>query len=96
MANQKDILTGTDGELLIRNGDFAVGFSELDEVARILELSQGELKSDPILGPGLNRFMKGVKVSVTKIQQLIRKHLTRDGKDYDEIKKLMTTKIDKQ
>lgn len=88
MADHKDILLDANGDILIKDGDFAVGKSELQEVGRILEMSQGELKSDPVLGPGLTRFTLG-PVNENKLKQLVRVHLGRDGKNYDEIKDLI-------
>lgn len=95
MADHKDILTDENGDTLIRGGDFAVGLSEIQEVGRILEISQGELKSDPILGPGLTRFMNG-PINQNKLKQLVRIHLGRDGKIYDEVKNLIQLKTKTQ
>lgn len=95
MANHKDILLDANGDLLIKDGDFVIGESLMQEVGRILEMSQGELKSDPILGPGLTRFMLG-PVNENKLKQLVRVHLGRDGKNYDEIKHLINLRTKPQ
>jgi len=80
----KDYLHTDENDLLTHNGDFAVGESLLQEVGIILRLNPGELKSDPVLGPGLIRFIHGNDKE--KARQMARLHLERDGKNYDEIK----------
>lgn len=84
----QDILLDEDNDMMINGGDLAVGDSDLQEVALLLGLSQGELKKDPVLGPGLTR-KANAPMNMNKLQQLVRKHLERDGKDYDEVKKLI-------
>lgn len=79
-----DYLHTDEDDLLIRNGDFAVGESEMQEVGIILRLNPGELKSDPVLGPALLRFIRGRDDE--RIRQLARLHLERDGKNYEQLK----------
>ena len=79
-----DYLHTEEDDLLIRNGDFAVGESEMQEVGIILRLNPGELKSDPVLGPALLRFIRGRDDA--RIRQLARLHLERDGKNYEQLK----------
>jgi len=79
-----DYLHTDEDDLLIRNGDFAVGESEMQEVGIILRLNPGELKSDPVLGPALLRYIKAADNG--KAQQMARLHLERDGKNYEDLK----------
>ncbi|MGC4130194.1 MAG: hypothetical protein QM564_11710 [Bergeyella sp.] len=88
----KDILLDENNEIQIINGDFSIGESELQEVASVLRLRQGELKSDPILGANLQHFMKG-KYDRTAIEKRVKIHLERDGKNYDQIKKNINLNI---
>ncbi|UGU15219.1 hypothetical protein LS482_16220 [Sinomicrobium kalidii] len=86
----RDILIDKDDDLVFRNGDFATGESLTQEVALLLRLTQGELKDDPILGPNLFQFMQaGKSPAQDEIQRRVKIHLQRDGKDYNEIKKLI-------
>lgn len=80
----KDILLNENNELEIINGDFAVGESELQEVAIILQLRQGELKSDPALGVNLQHYANS-KENRTAVERVIKIHLQRDGKRYDDV-----------
>lgn len=81
----KDIALDADFDLKIVNGDFVIDESETQEVALILASSQGEFKSDPMIGANLIGFVRGGKDSV-KIEKHIRKQLELDDKDYDDIK----------
>jgi hypothetical protein len=81
----KDYLHTEESDLMIRNGDFAVGESTLQEVGIVLRLNPGELKSDPVLGPGLIRFIKS-NAGDAVIRQKARLHLERDGKNYEQLK----------
>ncbi|CAA0228449.1 conserved hypothetical protein [Tenacibaculum maritimum] len=81
----KDLLLDKDGDLLIQNGDIAVGESLTQDVSIIIRLSKGDLKSDPVLGADLITMINQ-KESPAVIEDQIRLHLERDGKDYDQIK----------
>lgn len=82
----KDFLLDDQNDLLIKDGDFVVGESLTQEVSIILRLNQGELKSDPLLGANLIRLINSA-VSEDQLQTIIKMHLQRDGKDYEDIKK---------
>lgn len=81
----KDIVLDSEFDLKIVNGDFVIDESETQEVALILSISQGELKSDPLIGANLIEFIRGGKDKV-KIEKHIRSQLELDDKDYDDIK----------
>lgn len=84
----QDILLDENNDLIIRNGDFQIGDSLSQEVSIILGLAQGELKSDPLLGPNLTLLMNS-KANKTRVQTRVKLHLKRDGKDYEQIKKMI-------
>jgi len=89
MAKDKDILLTADNDLMILAGDFVIGESEIQEVAMILQMSQGELKIDPLIGANLTTTIRGVR-NDARIKRHIEKQLEMDGKNYDAIKdKLM-------
>lgn len=80
----KDILLTEDNQPVIVNGDFRIGESELQEVSFILQLRQGELKNDPVLGVNMQHFIRS-KENRTAIERKLKIHLERDGKRYDDI-----------
>ena len=88
----KAILLDDNNDILVINGSMVVGESEMQEVAVILGMQQGEQKFDPVLGPNLTQLLK-TNANKFDIQQRARVHLGRDGKEYDSIKnKLMIDK----
>lgn len=87
----KGILLGADGDIEVSNGQMIVGDSEMQETAIILGLNQGEQKLVPVLGPNLVQLVK-TNASRFEIEQRVRVHLAKDGKDYAAIKhKIQTT-----
>ena len=83
-----DILHDTDGDLLFKGGDLVIGDSTLQEVGIILQANPGDVKSDPILGVGLTKYTKS-KMPVDFLEATVKTQLKRDGKDYNQIKKLI-------
>jgi hypothetical protein len=81
----KGILLGADGDLEVINGTLKFGDTTLQEVGLLLSLNQGELKTDPILGPNLVEKIRS-NASRMSLQTIIKKHLKRDNKDFDEVK----------
>ncbi|WP_228235941.1 hypothetical protein [Allomuricauda sp. M10] len=84
----KDFLLDDDGDLLIQNGDFVIGDSLDQEVQAVLEMAQGELKEDPVLGADLFRMVHS-NATEADLKQRVKLQLARDGKNYDEIKERM-------
>lgn len=85
----KDILLNDDFDLQAQNGDFVVGDSLLQEIGIILRMSPGDLKSDPVLGPGLVKFNLA-KHKPEEIQATIKRHMQRDLKEWNTVKDLIT------
>ncbi len=84
MANKyNDLLQGKDFDLLIENGDFVLGDGLEQEVATLLNLNQGELKNNPLLGPNLNAQLKGS--SREQLERKVKLHLEMDGKSTNRI-----------
>ncbi|MFN8238641.1 MAG: hypothetical protein U0T77_10775 [Chitinophagales bacterium] len=84
----QDFILDDENDLKIKNGDFVVAESTIQEVALLVGLTQGQLKSDPILGPNLFYMMKSTG-GVSKITSAVKLHLARDNKDFDTIKNLI-------
>ena len=81
----KDILLNDDWDLDAVDGDFVIGESITQEVAVNLSLSQGTLKSSPLLGPNLVQKMKGSGQDL-EIKKSVKISLEMDDMDYEEIK----------
>jgi hypothetical protein len=86
-----DLLLNDENDLKIVNGDFVFGKSELQEVGIILQMNQGEFKSDPLIGANLTTLIRGGKNN-EKIKRHIETQLELDDKDYDTIKDFLTIK----
>jgi hypothetical protein len=91
----KDILLDSTNDLLILNGDFAVGESEMQEVGLILETMQGEWKENPVIGANLFQFMRS-KADINAITARVKLHLELDDKEYADIKEKIQTRIKTQ
>jgi hypothetical protein len=85
----KDIQLNADNDLKIINGDFLIDQSDMQEVGIILQMNQGELKSDPLMGANITNRIRGVYDQL-KLQRHIETQLEMDAKDYDSIKDKLT------
>jgi len=97
----KGILIDINNELVIKpkrdsegliTGGLVVGDNTDQCAALVLEMSQGELKEDPLLGAALTKFIRG-KYSKSQVKLKIRQHFTRAGINYNEYKELIATTI---
>lgn len=88
----KGILLDENNDLKIINGAMQFGDTMIQEVGIILQMSQGELKSDPLIGANLTTMIRGVE-NKEKIQRHIAVQLDLDGKDYDDVKDLLKLNI---
>ena len=74
----KDILLSDDFDLLIKDGDLAVGESGGQNIKLVLLSHKGNWKQTPWLGVGLDGFLLEDATN-TEIKQEIRKQLRADG-----------------
>ena len=81
----KGILLDDDFDLKIRNGSVQIGESIMQDAEVVISITPGTLKSDPLLGPKLTKFIRG-KAGRTEIQRIVKIHLQRAGISWDEIK----------
>lgn len=97
----KGILVDTAYELLIRpkldgsgkiTSGLVIGDTTDQSAAFVLQMNQGELKEDPLLGCGLTSFIRG-KYSPSQLEARIRSHFTRAGLNYDEYKNRLSYTI---
>lgn len=82
---ERDFILDADGDLVIRNGDFAMGNSLHDDVGLLLLTCQGEHMLDPFLGCNLPRRVNGV-IRRSELQRIARLQVERDGKNWDDIR----------
>jgi len=80
----KGILLAQDGDISAVNGTIHIGDTFTQEVELLLALNQGEVKTDPLLGPSLVRKMRS-NFSGLSLQTEIKKHLKRDNKDIEQL-----------
>ena len=86
-----DFLLDDNDDMIIVNGDFQTGDSFDQEVGIIVRLNQGEMKSDPVLGPNLVRMINA-SMNAERIKSTMKLNLARDAKDYDKVKDYLTIK----
>lgn len=89
----KDFKLNEENDLEIQNGDFVITESEMQEVGILLQLNQGALKSDPLCGMNMYKYLKG-KGTSTELKKNLKIQLERDGKNYEEVKKRIKWNID--
>lgn len=97
----KGILLDSEFELMVSpkydtegkiTGGLVIGDNTDQCAALVLQINQGELKEDPLLGAGLTRFIRG-KFSKSQVEQIMRQHLTRAGINYNEYRQRLSLAI---
>lgn len=98
----KGLLLDKDGDIRIvphkgKDGltGFVIGDTLIQNAAIVLELNQGELKEDPVLGANLIRYIRS-QADKRAIEKQMKIHLKRAGIDYSELVdkiKLLTIKM---
>ena len=86
----KGLLLDKDGDIRIvphkgKDGltGFVIGDTLIQNAATVLELNQGELKEDPVLGANLIRYIRS-QADKRAIEKQMKIHLKRAGIDYSE------------
>ncbi len=78
MARQ-DILLDDDNNFSTEDGDFVCGDSDDQHVELLCQLQPGELKENPTVGIGLNKYLKKQNTSINEIKQAIKVGLKADS-----------------
>lgn len=73
-----DYISNSQDELLIQNGDFVQGESDLIHSKKVLIASPGEIRNDITLGLGINSFI-GSSYDSYVLNDLIRRELDKIG-----------------
>jgi hypothetical protein len=87
----RDILLDDMDDLRVLGGDLVIGESYTQEVGIILRINQGEVKSDPLIGANLIRMIR-TDVATDELRKQVKLHLSRDGKNYEDVKELINLK----
>lgn len=74
------------------NKHLVISDTLLQDASIALQLKQGELKEDPLLGPNLVRLIRS-KVDRVEIERLVKIHLSRAGIEYEDIKSKLNIKL---
>lgn len=82
-----------DANGLITQG-LVVGSCIDQEAFIVLKSRPGDIKEDPILGPGLTKYMRG-KYRPYEAEQLIEQHFTRAGINFEDYKERLQKIINK-
>lgn len=62
------------------------------EALIVLQTRPGYIKEDPVLGPGLTKYMRG-KNKPYEVEQLVRQHFTRAGIDFEDYRERIKISI---
>lgn len=73
----KDILLDQDGDLIIENGDFKIGYSDNQQQEHILKAEKGEYKEFPEVGVGISQMLSDDRYDEMMIE--MKKQLQYDG-----------------
>lgn len=74
---KKDILLGDDYNLLIKNGDFVIGGSDVQHIQLLIDFHKSNLKQYPLTGVGKERFLNGTIDGALRAE--IQRQLEADG-----------------
>lgn len=99
--NKVGILLSTDFDVIIEpsrdsegkiTSGLVLGDTTDQNAVMVLQLFQGNLKEDPLLGAGLTKYMRG-KLDRSQIETRIRLHFERAGIDYDAHKERLNVEV---
>lgn len=85
MVKMVDFILDSNGDYLIQNGDFVIGFSDNQNIFDIIYTEKGEYKANPQIGCGMQRVVNGPADKET-IKQIISSNLALDGFKVSSVK----------
>lgn len=80
MNNRTDILLDENENLIIRNGDFVIGNSDIQHTRHIVKINKGEHKQSPTIGFGINNYLQST-ISDQRFKRDLKVALAQDGYD---------------
>lgn len=81
----RDFLLDDSGEMIVRNGDLAVGDSLTQELGLLMLTNKGEIRWDPLCGCDLIRRMNST-LRRSQLEREVRLQVERDGKNWGDLK----------
>lgn len=78
-----DFLLNSNGDLLIKNGDFVIGPSDNQHIKDIINSNPGDWQEFPTVGVGIDSYINGS--DLYELNQNIKLQLGNDGYDVNKI-----------
>ena len=78
MAIYNDIITDSENDLIIENGDFKLNESDSQHVEHIITADKGQFRQWPLIGVGINRLING-SINPQSLKQVIKLNLESDN-----------------
>lgn len=79
----RDYLLSDTNDLVIKNGDFAIGDATSTNQKQLLSINKGEYKEFPVTGVGLMNFLDDENPD--ELIREIRREMVKDGMTVDEL-----------
>lgn len=73
----QDLLLDDTDDLLIENGDFVIGISDLQHQEHLLVAQKGDFKQYPDIGVGIQNFLR--ETNIDGLIMEVRKEFVKDG-----------------
>ncbi len=73
----KDLLTDSSGDVMIKDNDLVIGFSDFQHQEHLLVAQKGDLKESPTVGVGIENFINDSEVDGLLAE--IKSEFTKDG-----------------
>jgi hypothetical protein len=89
----RDFMLDDSGRLMLRNGGVVTGESITQEVALLMLTCKGEMRADPLAGCDLRKMMNA-RLTRSRLEQLVKVQVERDGKNWSDIKNGINLRTD--
>jgi hypothetical protein len=78
-----DILTAANGDIIFKDNDITIGFSDLQHQEDLLLMQKGELKREPLQGVGIENFLN--ESDIDGMLAEVKTVFTNDGMDVQRL-----------
>ena len=78
---QQDLLTDNNNDLIIKDGDFVIGDSDMQHIDHIIRANKGDFKESPLIGFGIARYTDATvsRIELDKFKKNLQIQLEYDG-----------------
>jgi hypothetical protein len=80
----QDLLINTDGDLIYKDNDIVIGFSDFQHQEDLLIIQKGELKETPDCGVGIENFLNDGDIDGMLSE--VKSQFTKDGMEVNKLK----------